>query len=278
VKLRELVAKLTAKVPAALTCARRFESVQGAGVVVEAEDNLVGATLALDLGAAAQDVAGSVLAPPPGWAVASEKAPLAAQWNLDLRALASWVQPCIAKVDDRGNVVGGGPDLLAMLDEFGVRSGRAFVHSLDPDDKSGTGAIALDLSSRAYFAQLLDQIPMRSKFERNRAFGAYHGKHLSVPFVATADYVLDDHVFLAAMGDGVLERAASGTNASPPPVFALDLLPPGLPVGVWAWLFEQAELPAPRRIAERLQSWQDIHLGARLDGERLVIEARGNRR
>ncbi len=278
VKLRELAAKLAARAPAALACARRFEAVQGAGIVVEAEGNFVGGTLALDLGGAAQGVAASVLAPPPGWANASAPAPLAAQWNLDLRALASWLQPCVAKVDESGKVVGGGPDLLAVLDEFGVRSGRAFVHSLDPDDKSGTGAIALDLSNRTYFARLLDQIPMRSKFESSRSFGTYRGKHLSVPFVATADYVLDDHVFLAAMGDHVLDRVATGAASSPPPVAAIDLTPPGLPVDVWTWLFEQAGLPAPKRIAQRLQAWQHIHFGARLDGEWLVIEAQGNRR
>ncbi len=181
------------------------------------------------------------------------------------------MQPCLSPQV-------GGPNLLALVDQLGVRSGRAFVHTLDPDDKSGTGALAVDLSHNRYFAQLLDQIPMRSKFEKSRMFGAYKGKHLSVPFVATADYVLDDRVFLAAMGDGVLERAASGASVAMPPVFAIDLVPAGLPVDVWEWLFAQAELPAPKRIAKRLQSWSDIHFGAHVDRDALVIEAQGNRR
>jgi hypothetical protein len=110
------------------------------------------------------------------------------------------------------------------------------------------------------------------------AFGTYKGKHLSVPFVATVDYVLDDRVFLAAMGDGLLERAATGAAAAQPAVLAIDVLPRGLPVDVWQWLFTQAQLPAPARLAQRLQAWNDIHLGAHLDHDRLVIEAQGNRR
>lgn len=267
VKLREIVAELAARAPEGLACARQFEAVRGVGLVVESEGNFVGGKLALDLGDAAQGMTASVLAPPPGWAAAAEHAPIAFAWNLDLRAIASWLQPCARKVD-----------LLAKLDQYGARSGRMFLHSIDPDDKSGAGAAAIDLSDRTYFARQLDQIPMRSKFERSRSFGPYKGKHLSVPFVATVDYVLDDRVFLLAMGDGVLERATTGAAAPAPPVFAFDLLPQGLPVEHWEWLFRQAELPAPRRIAERLQAWQSIHLDARLDGERLVIEARGNRR
>jgi hypothetical protein len=268
VDLRALTAKLAARVPDFAACARQFEAVDGIGVALEAEGTYVGGALSVDVGGRAPAIGQSVLAPPPGWSAASAKAPLAAQWNLDLRAVAAWLQPCI----------GGNANLTAMLDQFGVRSARAFVHTLDPDDKSGTGAIAIDLSHPKYFEQLLGQIPMRSKFERSRQFGAYKGKHLAVPFVATADYVLDDRIFLAAMGDGLLERAATGAPAGPPPVFAVDVVPAGLPVGVWAWLLAQAEVPGAKRVAERLQSWNDIHFNAHLDRDALVIEAQGNRR
>jgi hypothetical protein len=266
VALRELAAKIAAREPDVVACAQQLEAVRGVGVAFEGEGSYVGGTIAVDL-ASAQGITANVLAPPPGWAAASARAPLAAQWNLDLRSVATWVQPCLPDLD-----------LGSLVEQFGVRSARAFVHSLDPDDKSGTGAIALDLSHGRFFAQQLDQIPMRSKFEKTRAFGAYKGKHLSVPFVATVDYVLDDRVFLAAMGDGLLERAASGPPAPASSVVAIDLVPAGLPVDVWQWLFEQAELPSPKRLAQRLQAWRDIHLGARLDRDRLVIEAQGNRR
>lgn len=268
VDLHDLLARGATHATSLAACARRFEEVRGVSVVVEGEGNSVAGTLAIDLGPAAGALAQHVLAPPPGWAAASAKAPLSVQWNLDLQAVAAWAQPCML----------GGLDLAALVEPYGVRSGRAFVYTLDPDDKSGTGAVAIDLAHRKFFAQLLDQIPMRSKFERGRQFGAYNGKHLSVPFVATADYVLDDHVFLAAMGDGMLERAASGSPAQSPPVFAIDLVPPGMPAATWAWLAEQAQLPVPKRVAQRLQEWADLHLGAHLDHDALVIEARGNRR
>ena len=277
IALRELFGKIAAKQPEVVACAKQFDNVRGVGVVIEGEGNYVAGKLAVDL-ASTQTIAQSTLAPPPGWATASARAPLAGQWNLDLRTLATWVQPCIAKVDGQGNTIGGAPNLVAILDEFGIRTGRAYVHKLDPDDKEGVGVIALDLSHRQYIAAQLDQIPMRSKFERSRNFGAYKGKHLSVPFVATVDYVLDDRVFMLAMGDGQLERAASGAPQGAPPVFAIDLLPPGLPLDVWVWLLTEAEVPQPKRVAQRLQTWNDIHLGARLDGDRLVIEAQGNRR
>jgi hypothetical protein len=268
VDLRALTAQLATRVPDFVMCARQFEGVRGVGLAIEAEGNRVGGKIAVDVGGGAQTIAGGTIAPPPGWTTASARAPLAAQWNLDLRTVATWVQPCMQ----------GGPNLVATLDEFGVRTARGFVHSLDPEDKSGTGAVALDLTHGKYFSSLLGQIPMRTKFERNRAFGAYKGKHLSVPFVATVDYVLDDRVFMLAMGDGVLERAASGAPPPPAPVFALDIIPSGLPADVWEWLFTEAELPQPKLLVVRLQRWNDIHLGAHLDRDTLVIEAQGNRR
>jgi hypothetical protein len=267
--LHDLLARVATHATSLAACANNFGSVRGVSVAIEGEGKSVGGTLAIDLGPAAAALAQHVLAPPPGWAAASAKAPLSAQWNIDLHAAAEWAQPCTL----------GEGDLVAMLEPLGVRSARAFVYTLDIDDKSGTGAVSFDLSHKKLFAQLLDQVPMRSKFERGRQFGAYNGKHLSVPFVATADYVLDDRVFLAAMGDGVLERAASGAApAQPPPPFAIDVVPSGLPAATWQELAELARLPSPKRIAERLQAWADLHLGAHLDHDALVIEARGNRR
>jgi hypothetical protein len=266
VELKELVAKIATRAPEIAGCAQLVSSVRGVSIAVEGEGTYVGGKIAVDL-ASTQGIAGSLLAPPPGWDSASARAPLAAQWNLDLRAFGSWSAPCLP-----------GPGLNEVFDHFGVRSGRVFVHKLDPDDKSGVGVVSLDLSHRNYFAKLLDEIPMRSKFEKSRAYGAYKGKHLSVPFVATVDYVLDDRVFLAAMGDGMLERAATGAPPAQPALIALDLIPPGLSAAAWTWLFTEADLPAPERFAVQLQAWANIHFGAHLDRERLVIEAQGNRR
>jgi hypothetical protein len=268
VDLRTLTGKLGAHVSAFAACARQFETVRGVSVAFDIDAKAVAGKLAIDVGGGAQTITSNTLAAPPGWTAASARAPLAAQWNLDLRMVAAWVQPCLH----------GGPDLVAIVDQFGARTARGFAHSLDPDDKSGTGAVAIDLFHGRYFSSLLGQIPMRSKFERSRPFGAYKGKHLSVPFVATVDYVLDDRVFMIAMGDGLLERAASGGPPPPAPVFAFDVIPSGLPPDVWEWLLGEAGLPQPKLVAARLQRWNDIHLGAHLDRESLVIEARGNRR
>jgi hypothetical protein len=270
VDLRAFMAKIATRVPDAAACARQFEAVDGVGVAFESEGGWVSGTLAVDV-AAAQTIGNSVLAPPPGWAGASASAPLAVQWNLDARVAAQWAQPCIS----------GGPNLVAMIDDFGVRTARAFAHTLDPDDKEGTGVLALDLTHPRYIESQLGQIPMRSKFERGRQFGAYKGKHLSIPFVATVDYVLDERVFIVAMGDGQLGRAATPGPSSPqvpPAVFSIDLLPPGFSASVWAWLLEEAEVPQPKRVAQQLQSWADIHLTGTLQGQQLVIHAQGNRR
>jgi hypothetical protein len=268
IDLRAFAAKIAARMPSVAPCAQQLEAVNGIGVAFEAEGGWVSGKVAIDAGAPAQAIASSMLAPPPGWAAASANAPLSVQWNLDLRTVAQWAQPCSAEA---------ARNMLAIADDFGVRTGRAFAHTLDPDDKEGTGVLALDLAHARYIEAQLGQIPMRSKLERARQFGAYKGKHLSIPFVATVDYVLDDRVFMLAMGDGQLARATAGTPA-PPPVFAIDLLPPGFSVGVWAWLLEEAEVPQPKRVAQQLQGWADLHVAGTLSGQRLIVHAQGNRR
>jgi len=56
-------------------------------------------------------------------------------------------------------------------------------------------------------------------------------------------------------------------------VLLVNVIPAGLPASVWEWLFTEAELPAPRRLAQRLQTWSDLQLGAVMNGERLEIHA-----
>lgn len=276
--LRDMASVTSSRIPAASACAHGLDSVERAAIAIETDGKHVTSRLTVDVGNAAPGIAAQLVAPPPGWAAASDRAAIGAQWNLDLRSVADWLSPCVAKVDDRGRIVAG-IDLRQILDGYGVRTARAIVHAIDPDDRSGRGALSLDLTHRQFFAQLLEQVPMRSKFEKDRTYGVYNGKHLSVPFVATADYVLDDHVFLAAMGDGFLQQVGSGTPpAGTPSVFAIDLIPSGLSVEDWAWLFDQIDVPAPQRLAQRMQSWTDLHLGARIDGSTLLIDAAGTRR
>jgi hypothetical protein len=276
---KSMLAVAARQAKGAADCIGALGAIERVGLTVEAgTGKQLGAKLAVELGGASQTIAAHLLAPPPGWSAARTGAPLAADLNLDLRVAAGWIQRCFQKVDDRGNVVGGSPDFVAMLDQYGVRSGRALLHSLDVDEKEGRGAIALDLSNARFIRAQLDQIPRRSMFESSRTFGVYKGTHISVPFVGAGDYVLNEQLAIAAMGDGLLKQIGTGAPPGQPPVLAIDLRPPGLPVDVWQFLLAQAGAPRPERFAQRLMTWAELHVGARLDGTSLVIEAAGTRR
>lgn len=270
VDLQRVIAAASKGVESRAACVRDLASVRRVGLNVETDGKQLGARLALDVGAVAPRIGATVMPPPPGWDAAATNAPIAAQMNVDLAAAAAWAQGCFGDVE--------GLNLAAQLEPYGVRTARAFLHALDPDDKEGTGAVAFDLSNATFFRGLLDEVPRRSMFESSKTFGIYKGKHISVPFVAKADYVLDDTIGIASMGDGLLAKIGTGAPAGPPPLVSLDLRPPGLSAGVWTWILTQLDAPEPERFAQRLLTWQNIHLGARLDGSSLVIEAAGNRR
>jgi hypothetical protein len=268
--VREVMAVMTKRVPEAAACAKQFDSVARVGVAIAADGKTLDGRISFDIGASAQRVGGALLQAPPGFAAASQGVPVAAQWNLDVMFLQKWMAPCFER-ESR--------DIQQAIDQFGVRSARGIVVQFDPDDKSGVGAVSLDLAHKRFISEQLDQVPMRSRLEKDRTFGQYKGKHLSVPFVATVDYVLNDNLFIAAMGDGMLARLGTGAPASgAPPIASVDVLPAGLKPDVWQWLFEQIDAPSPPRLAQRLQNWQSLHVGARLDGTSLLIEAAGTRR
>ena len=69
-------------------------------------------------------------------------APASAQWNLDLDAVTAWLAPCAKR---RGT---------AARPSMGVRSARALVLTLDPGDKSGTGAVVARSSPTASFSRV----------------------------------------------------------------------------------------------------------------------------
>jgi hypothetical protein len=259
-----------AKLPTqALACVSRFDSVRLAGFAVEGDGHHVGGKLGLSIGGGAQDIARAIIAPPAGFQPLADTAPLAAQWNLDVAAVLRWLEPCTATLRiDTGE-----------LAKLGVRTGRVALETFDPDDKSGTGVVALDLASKAYFATLLDQVPRRSMFESDRTFGAFKGHRIKVPFVITMDYVLDDQHAFAAMGDGMLDKLVMGAPQVNPPIFALDVRPPEMKPDAWRWL---VALVSGERFAksavERLMRWHDGHLVISLDRDTLVIDAEGNRR
>lgn len=268
--LHDALAVIGKRVPEAAACAKQFDTVTRVGVSIDADGKTLDGRLTFDIGGSAQNIGGALLQPPPGFAAAAQGVPVSAQWNLDAAFVQKWMTPCFQR--ESGSIA-------ELMDQYGVRTARGLVQQFDPDDKSGVGAVSLDLTHSRFIAAQLDQVPMRSRLEKDRTYGQYKGKHLSVPFVATADYVLNDKLFIGAMGDGLLAKL--GTGAAPggaPPIASIDVLPAGLKPDVWQWLFEQIDAPSPQRLAQRLQSWQSLHVGARLEGTSLLIEAAGTRR
>ena len=270
VALHGLVTDLAKRAPEALACVRLVQPIERVGVTIAASDHGVALDLGFALGPAAQGLRAALLAPPPGWARAAAGAPISLAWNLDAAAVGRWLAPCT--------------DILQRaVGEEGVRAARVLVQHFDPDDQRHTrAALSFDLASDQLARGLLEKIPMRSQLERDHVFGPYHGHRIAVPFGPTADYVLDEHVALVAIGDGLLDAVVApppGTPAAPvPPILALDVVPGGLPASAWEWLFSQAGLDDPHAAAEHLLRWSDLHAGVRLDGDVLVIEAAGNRR
>jgi hypothetical protein len=266
--LRAVVSTLSARVPSALACAKLLEPVGRVALSIEGDGHRAAGRISLDVGAAAAGITRAVIPPSDGWAAVAARAPLAVQWNLDLVALRDWLAPCGKTLDLD----------LAKLDSYGVRTARVVLQSFDPDDKSGTGVVALDLTSKRYFAALLDDIPLRSKFESKRTYGPHAGRSLSIPFGPTLDYVLTDSLALAGMGEGLLARAAGNGPAASGPILAIDLVPPGLSRDAWVFLLRMTRIGGSERIADRLLRWRDGHVALTVEGTRLVLQAAGTHR
>lgn len=268
IELTDLLTSLTAKAPAALACAKLVAPARRIALSASGGPRSAAGTLAIDLGDAAPHVASALLPVPEGFATLVAGAPLAVQWNLDLVAVRAWMQPCLAAA---------GMDAGA-LDRAGVRAFRAVLRTFDPDDRSGTGALSLDLVHDRYVAELLDRIPLRSTLERSRTFGPHQGHHLAVPMVATFDYVLGKTLALAGVGDGLLASLVGSGKLVPGPLAAIDIVPPALPPATWKQLLALAGMRGPDEIAERLGRWRDGHIAVTIAGSSLVVTAAGNRR
>jgi hypothetical protein len=249
-------------------CMRLVEPVGRIAISMDGDGKHAQGRVALDLAPGASDaMARHVMPIPAGFAAVAENAPLALQWNLDLDAIVAWLSPC-ASADQIG---------IDKVLEFGVRSARVILKSFDLGDKSGTGVVAFDLSRAAFFAKQLDEIPFRSRLESNRRFGRLDGHHLSIPFGPKIDYILTDHLAMAGLGDGLLERVVGG-GVQPGPVLALDISPPALAAQAWEWIYDKLGVPNPRWASDQLLHWNDGHIVVRIDGNQLILDAFGDRR
>ncbi|HUJ63451.1 MAG TPA: hypothetical protein VLX92_33360 [Kofleriaceae bacterium] len=266
--LRSVVASILARAHGAMQCTHLVDPVQRVGLAFDGDLHHASARIALDLGPAAAGVAASTLPPPPGWTGVASGAPLAVQMNLDLEALQRFLKPCndALGIDD------------SALSSARFRSGRAVLLALDGDGGWGSGAIALDIRDRSYFAGLLDKIPLRSHLESDRSYGAVHGKRVAIPFKGPVDYVLDDRHAMIAVGDGVMDRLFAGAAPADPPLVAIDLVPGGLSPEAWSALLGLVDAPHIKRTVRRLMAWHDGHLALSLSGSALVLQASGTRR
>jgi hypothetical protein len=267
----KLLADAQAKVPELAQCASTLQLGAGIGrlsFTMAGDTKQVNTRIALDIGPLAQRVEASMMPVPEGWAQVTAQVPIAAQMNIDLNAFRARFDSCLKLLDID----------LRELDEFGVRAGRAFIRTFDPDERKGTGAIALDLSHKDFFAAKLDEIPMRSAFERNRAFGPYKGKSVAIPMFLTVDYVLTDQVALAGVGDGLLIQLVGRGMAQKGPLLEVALQPLGLSIEAWTELLGLIDVDNPKRVAQGLHKWREAKLTARIEGTRLVLQASGTRR
>lgn len=252
-----------------IACLERFQPIGIAGFAIDGDGHHAGGRLALDLGPAAATIASSLLPPPPGFASVAATAPIALQWNLDADAIARFASPCIA-------TLGGDLDFLT---KFGVRTARVAVLTLDPDKHEGTGVVAADLRDASFLRGMLDQIPHRSMLESDHSYGGIAGHRISIPFFLSLDYVLNDRLGMLAVGDGLMDKLVAAGPAIPPPVFALDLIVPGLPEATWKFVMSHVTGEwFASQATSLLQRWHDGHLRVTIDRDALVIEASGNRR
>jgi hypothetical protein len=260
----------------AVGCAQLAGAIGRVAVAVQGDSRHVRGRLAIDVGST-ERLRAMVLPAPSGWDATAAGAPVAAQWNLDLAAARPYVAPCLALV--------GAP--VAQLDETGVRAARGVVLGFDPDGLSGTGAVALDLTTPAYFEKQLDRIPFRKRLETAKRFGPYRGATIDIPFGPTIEYALDRQIALAALGEGLVARlVAPAARPAATPIAELALAPPAMSEQAWAALVAlldgQKLGSAPDRTAlrlvRRLMAWRDVRLTVAAEGSEIVITGSGNRR
>ena len=266
----KFLADAQARVPELARCASSLPvgSIGKLSLSLDGTPERASARIMLDVGSLAPAIASTSLPIPDGFAAATAQVPIAAQMNIDLAVARAKADPCLQlfKVN------------LRELDELGIRAGRGYIRTFDPDDREGTGAVSLDLTHKRYFEQQLDRVPIRSTLEKKRTFGPYAGKSLSIPMFLSVDYVLTDKLALAGVGDGQLSTMIGKGGTTPGPLFEVALQPMGMSVDAWAELLGLLEIDNAKRVAGQLQRWRDVRVNMSIDQKYLVLGANGTRR
>jgi hypothetical protein len=221
----------------------------------------------VDTGSGGAAIADATLKVPSGWAAAREGAALAAEWNIDARVAASYFTPC-----DRSPI--------RFVDMVGLRGIRGFITRLDVDTLEGQGAVAAEISNRAFIDKQLD-ITGRSMFEKKKKFGPLDGVHLEAPMFPAIDYILTSDRAMAALGDGVLAKLVGDGGTAPGVLAALDVRPSGLDDRTWDVALERlagvSREGARANTIRRLKRWKRGTIELTLDGDLLHLHARGER-
>jgi hypothetical protein len=270
----QALVRIIAADPDVAACKALVDPVRRIAFSIEGDLHHATGQIKIDLGSAATGITNALLPPPPGWHAASAAAPLAAEENLDLRAVATWIDTCPAFL---------GASLGEKLDGNGLRAGRIMIAAYDPDNrKSWSGAAVVDVTHPKLFEQLLDQLdfPGRSFLEKSRKFGPFPGKRLAPPMMPAIEYSLGEHLVLLGVGDGLLDKIVAPAASAPPPpdVLAFRIQPASLSAKAWTSLLELADVPHAAAFAEHLLAWREGYITVAVSGSDLIVEAGGVRR
>jgi hypothetical protein len=269
VRVHDLLAIAQRFVPALASCAAVIAPIARASITTDGDGHRSAGWISLDLGAAAAGaLASHVLPIPEGWQAATGSAALAVQWNLELGSVIDSVSACVPWV---------APDLFTGSMD-GIRAGRAAVLSFAPQNLDVTAAASVELSNHKLADSLLDKVPARRLIEHDHTFGPLAGHTIAVPSMPTVDYVLTDKQALVGVGDGLLAKVIGHGGTVTGPLASLDIRPDAMSMDAWTAGLRLVLPYASREVSMLLSWWKSGHLELRLDGTKLVLEARGERR
>lgn len=269
IKVHTMAARLAqmAREPEAANCLALFTPPRAAVMIGTAAGVSEGYVI-LDTAGGGKAIGAATVEIPSGWAAARAPAAFCVEWNLDAATATDYIRAC----DD---------DPARFVQQFGVRAGRAFLAKLDADKLEGVGAVSAEITNRRAIDGMID-IPGRSMFEKKQKYGPLDGKRFSSPMFPAVDYILDDTVAMAAVGDGVLASVVGdGKTVAPSVLAALDIRPHQLDDQAWNLILEQvfgvAREGARAEAIRKIKRWKRGTFELTLDGDYLQLHARGER-